>query len=312
MLIECVPNVSEGRDAGVLAALAAAVRGVPGAVLADVHADPDHHRSVFTCLGPPSAVEAAALALAAAAVQRIDMRRHQGAHPRLGALDVLPFVPLAGAAMADAVALAHRVGRALAAAHDLPVYFYGAAARRPGRERLPEVRRGQYEGLAARLGTLEGSPDEGPARFDPRSGAIAVGARGVLVAYNVWLDTDDLRVARAVAAAVGERGGGLASVLAIGVALPSRRLTAVAMNLLDSRTTSIPAAHDRVAAEAARRGAGIARAELVGLAPRAAFAGRTPESVGLPDFTTARELDTHVAAVLAGTPTASPGPSESG
>jgi glutamate formiminotransferase len=312
VLIECVPNVSEGRDRAVLDALAAAVRGVPGVVLADVHADPDHHRSVFTCLGPPSAVETAALALAAAVIQRIDMRRHQGAHPRLGALDVLPFVPLAGAAMADAVALAHRVGRALAAAHDLPVYFYGAAARRPGRGRLPDVRRGQYEGLAARLATPEGSPDEGPARFDPRSGAIAVGARDLLVAYNVWLATDDVRTARAVAAAVGERGGGLPSVLAIGVALPSRRLTAVALNLLDYRTTSIPAVHDRVAAEAARLGATIARAELVGLAPRAAFAGRPPESVGLPDFTPAREVDTHVEAVLAGASRAAPGASASG
>lgn len=299
MLIESVPNISEGRDPAVLDALARAVRDVPGAVLADVHADPDHHRSVFTCLGAPAAVERAVLALAATALARIDMRRHRGAHPRLGALDVLPFVPLAGATMADAVALAHRVGRALAAAHDLPVYYYGAAARRPDRRRLPDVRRGQYERLAARLATPEGAPDDGPARFDARAGAVAVGAREILVAYNVWLATDDVAAARAVARAVAEPSAGLPAVLAIGVALPSRGVTAVAMNLLDYRVTAIPAVHDRVVAAARDLGVPVARAELVGLAPLAAFAGRSPASVGLPDLTAEQLLDTHVARLLA-------------
>ena len=299
MLIECVANVSEGRDPAVLEALAAAVRRIQGAGLADVHADPDHHRSVYTWLGAPSAVEAAALALAATVVERVDMTRHQGAHPRLGALDVLPFVPLAGAAMADAVALAHRVGRALASAHDLPVYYYGAAARRPERRRLPDVRRGQYEGLAARLATPAGEPDEGPARFDPRAGAVTVGARDVLVAYNVWLAADDLEAARAIAHAVGERSGGLPAVLAIGVRLASRGVAAVAMNLVDHRVTSVPAAHDRVVAEARRLGIDVTRAELVGLVPDAAFAGRAPASVGLPDLTPAQRLDAHVARILA-------------
>lgn len=299
MLIECVANVSEGRDEAVLEALAAAVRGVPEVLLADVHADPDHHRSVHTWLGPPAAVEAAALGLAAVVVERIDMRRHHGVHPRLGALDVLPFVPLAGASMADAVGCAHRVGQAVAAAHDLPVYFYGAAARRPGRRRLPDVRRGQYEGLAARLATPEGEPDEGPARFDARAGAVTIGARDVLVAYNVWLAGDDIAAARALARAVGERSGGLPAVLALGVHLPSRGVAAVAMNLVDYRVTPIPAAHDRIAMQARRLGVAIARAELVGLAPRAAFAGRAPASVGLPDLGAAQLLDTQIARALA-------------
>lgn len=298
MLIECVANVSEGRDPAVLEALGAAVRRVPGVRLADVHADADHHRSVYTWLGAPGEVEAAALALTAAALARIDMRRHRGVHPRLGAVDVLPFVPLAGASMADAVACAHRVGRAVAAAHRLPVYYYGAAARRPDRRRLPDVRRGQYEGLAARLRTDEGQPDEGPPRFDARAGAVTVGARDVLVAYNVWLATDDVQAARAVAGEVGERSGGLPAVLAIGVELPGRRASAVAMNLVDYRITAIPAAHDRVVTEARRRGIDVTRGELVGLAPRAAFAGRSPASVGLAALTDGQLLDTHVAAML--------------
>ena len=297
MIIECVPNVSEGRDRRVLDSIAAAVRATPGAALADVHIDPDHHRAVFTILGPPDAVEAAALALAKATLAGIDMRGHTGRHPRLGALDVLPFVPLGDVTMDAVVAIAHRVGAALAARHDVPVYFYEAAAVRPERRRLPDVRRGGYEGLPARLATDAGRPDAGPARFNARAGATIVGARGVLVAYNVWLDSDDVELARAVARAVRESSGGLPCVRAIGVALPSQRLSQVSLNLLDHRVTPIPTAWDRVVAEARRRGAGVRRAELVGLAPRAAFGGRTPDSVGLTEFTDDRLLDVHVARV---------------
>jgi glutamate formiminotransferase len=295
MIIECVANVSEGRDPRVLAALAAAVHAVSGAQLADVHSDADHHRSVFTILGAPAAVESAALALAGAALARIDMREHRGLHPRLGALDVVPFVPLAATPMTVAVDVARRVGETLAERHGLPVYFYGAAARSPARRELPDVRRGGYEGLATRLGTPAGAPDTGPARFDPRAGAAIVGARDVLVAYNVWLETADVDVARAVARAVRERDGGLRAVRALGMPLPSHRLVQVSLNLLDYRITPLPAVYDRIAREARDRGVTIRRAELVGLAPRAAFGDRAPASVGLPDFTAAAELDWHVA-----------------
>jgi glutamate formiminotransferase len=294
-IVECVPNVSEGRDPARLARLAAAVGATPGVTLADVHADPDHHRSVFTFLGPPAAVGAAALALADAVLAEVDMRQHHGIHPRLGALDVLPFVPLAGTTMAEAIALAHRIGVELAARHALPVYYYAAAARRPERRALREVRRDQYEGLAARLASADGQPDDGPARFDPRAGAILVGARDVLIAYNVWLVEEDLDSARAIARAVRASGGGLPAVQALGLPLASRRRAQVSMNLLDYRVTPLPAAFDRVRAEATRVGVGIDHAELVGLAPRAAFAGRTPGSVGLVDFTADQELDTHLA-----------------
>jgi glutamate formiminotransferase len=259
--------------------------------LADVHADPEHHRSVFTFLGAPAAVGAAAMALADAVVGELDMRTHRGIHPRVGALDVLPFVPLAGVTMAEAVALAHRVGRDVATRHALPVYYYGEAARRPERRRLRELRHGEYEGLAMRLTTADGQPDDGPARFDARSGAVLVGARTVLVAYNVWLASADLEVARAIARAVRESGGGLPAVQALGLPLATRGRVQVSMNLVDHRTTSIPTAFDRVSAEARRRGVAVERAELVGLAPRAAFAGRDPASVGLEAFRPDHYLD---------------------
>ncbi len=294
-IVECVPNVSEGRDRARLDAFAESVRAVPGVTLADVHADADHHRSVYTLLGAPAAVAAAALALAAAVVRHVDMRAHCGMHPRIGALDVLPFVPLAGLDMAAAAALAREVGGEIARRHALPVYYYAHAATRPERHALRELRHGEYEGLAARLATGAGAPDAGPARFDARSGAVLVGARDVLVAYNVWLASADLAAARAIAAAVRESGGGLPALQALGVPLASRGCVQVSMNLLDYRRTSIPAAFDAVRAEAARAGLRVARAELVGLAPLAAFAGRAPDSVGLGDLDPARHLDTWLA-----------------
>jgi glutamate formiminotransferase len=295
LIVECVPNVSEGRDPARLARVADAVRATPDVTLADVHADPDHHRSVFTFLGEPATVAAGAVALAEAVLAEIDMREHRGIHPRIGALDVLPFVPLSDTPMSVAVTLAHAVGATLATRHALPVYYYGEAARRPERRALRELRHGEYEGLAARLGMEDGRPDDGPARFDPRRGAVLVGARGVLVAYNVWLASDDLAAARAIAREMRASGGGLPAVQALGLPLASRGRVQVSMNLLDHRVTPIPAAYDRVAQAAARRGIAIERAELVGLAPRAAFAGRAPASVGLPEFTSEQELEVHLA-----------------
>jgi glutamate formiminotransferase len=295
-IVECVPNVSEGRDRARLARFAAAVTSTPRVTLADVHADPDHHRSVFSFLGPPAAVAEALLALAEAVLAEVDMREHHGIHPRIGALDVVPFVPLAAMTMTEAVALAHRTGSALAARHALPVYYYASAAQRPDRSTPRELRRGEYEGLAARLATPAGRPDEGPARFDARAGGVLVGARDVLIAYNVWLAEDDVAAARAAARAVR---AGLPAVQALGLPLASRGRAQVSMNLLDYRVTPIPVAFDRVEHECSRLGVTIDRAELVGLAPRAAFAGRTPASAGLVDFTAAQELDTHLARALA-------------
>jgi len=293
-ILECVPNVSEGRSRETVAALGRAITQVPGVRLASVHIDPDHHRSVFTFLGAPEAVQAAALTLARAVFAQVDMRAHQGIHPRLGALDVLPFVPLRGLGMAEATTVARAVAARLAEDHQLPVYLYGAAATAPGRRSLLAVRAGQYEGLPTRLADPSWRPDYGPARFDPRLGAVLVGARDVLVAYNVWLEGDDLAAARAIARAVRESAGGLPALQALGARLARRGIVEVAMNLLDYRVTSLPHAFDAVRAEAARRGIGVRRGELVGLAPRAAFAGRSPESVGLVDFDEAGYLESYL------------------
>ncbi len=293
-ILECVPNLSEGRDRRVIDRLTGAIRSVAGVHLADIHRDPDHHRSVFTFLGAPAAVEAAGFALAEAALGAIDMRTHSGIHPRIGALDVLPFIPLRGVSMEEAVAIAHRVGRTLGARFELPIFFYGEAALSPERKSLARIRSGEYEGLARRLADPAWKPDAGPARFNPRSGATAVGARGVLVAFNVWLDSNDLDAARAIARAVRESSGGLPAVQAMGVPLARRGIVQVSLNLLDYRTTSLPRAFERVSSQAARRGISIKRSELVGLAPRDAFEGTTPESLALPDFTPAKLLETYL------------------
>jgi glutamate formiminotransferase len=296
-IVECVPNVSEGRDPEVLARLAESIRGVNGVRLADIHSDPDHHRSVFTFLGPPDSVERAALALADAVFASVDMSRHHGVHRRIGALDVVPFVPLSGLTMEEAAARARRVGDTLGRAHAVPVYFYGAAATSPARRSLPALRAGEYEGLSARLADPAWQPDAGPARFDPRKGATLVGARGVLVAYNVWLDSADLEAARAIARAIRESSGGLPKLQAMGLSLPGPGLVQVSMNLLDYRVTSLARAFDAVSAEAKRRGVAIARSELVGLAPRAAFEGRAPESVGLREMRPEQYLEPHLDAL---------------
>ena len=265
--LECVPNVSERRDRERVRRLGEAVERA-GATLVDVHSDVDHHRSVFTFLGAPSIVERAALALARLAVELIDLRRHTGAHPRIGAVDVIPFVPLAGLPMAEAVTIAHRVGRALASETGVPVFFYEEAAIVPGRRDLPELRAGGFERLAERLVDQRWRPDAGPAAPHPSAGATVIGARGPLIALNAMLDTADLGGARAVAAAIRERSpGGLPAVRAIGVMLPSRGVAQISMNLLAYRRTSPLALMERLDAETARRGLRVAHYELVGCAP---------------------------------------------
>jgi len=269
--LECVPNVSEGRDTGRLRRLGDAVEKA-GAELVDVHSDVDHHRSVFTFLGAPENVERAALAFARLAVELIDLRRHAGVHPRIGAVDVVPFVPLAGLPMADAVTIAQRVGRALAAETGLPVFFYEEASIVPDRRDLPELRAGGFERLAERLADPRWLPDAGPAAPHPSAGATVIGARRPLIALNAMLATDDLAGARAVAAAIRERSaGGLPGVRALGVMLPSRRIAQISMNLLDYRRTPPRAVMQRLDAETAQRGLRITTYELVGCAPATAL-----------------------------------------
>lgn len=262
----CVPNVSEGRDEVVVEGLAAAVRGLEGVRLLDHSADPDHNRSVFAYLGEPQAVLAATRALAEMAWELIDMRGHRGRHPRLGAVDVVPFVPVRGVSMEEGVDVCRRFGR-WAGERGVPVYYYEEAATRPERRDLPALRRGEYEGLAERLATPEGEPDEGPARFHPRAGALVTGVRGPLVAFNVNLRSEDLGVARELARTIRESDGGYRYVRAIGVPLRDRGMVQVSMNLIRPAETPLASILETVRSEAARHGVEVAGTELVGPVP---------------------------------------------
>ena len=238
-LVECVPNVSEGRDPATVEAIAAAVRATPGVILLGVSSDPDHNRSVISYLGEPEAVLAATVALCLEAFDRIDMRAHTGCHPRLGSVDVVPFVPLGGVTTEEAVALARRLGERLGA-EGIPVYYYEDAALLPERRNLADVRRGEYEGLQERLATVGGRPDAGPSTFNARAGACIVGVRKPLIAFNVNLATDRLEVADAIARAVRLSSGGYRGVKALGVALPAKGQVQVSMNLVDYQEHAHP------------------------------------------------------------------------
>jgi glutamate formiminotransferase len=266
-LLQCVPNISEGRNQGLIRALGDAVEAV-GVDLLNVHSDVDHHRSVFTYLGAPDAVERATLALARLAIERIDLRHHRGVHPRVGAVDVVPFVPLRGLSMAQAVDSARRVGQAFCAATGVPVFYYAEAATDPARRELPIVRWGGFEKLAQRLAEPRWAPDCGAAAPHPTAGVTIVGARGPLIAFNAMLDTPAVAVAQSIAAAVRESAaGGLPCVRAMGVYLESRDVAQVSMNLLDYRVTSPQMVADRVDTEARARGVTVTQWELVGCAP---------------------------------------------
>lgn len=280
-LLESVPNVSEGRRPAVVDALAAAVASEPGAYLLDRSSDPDHNRSVFTLAGEAEALGRALERLVEVAIETIDMEAHRGEHPRIGAVDVVPFVPLGSTSMAEAVAAARAFGRRIAERFGLPVYLYGEAALRPDRVKLADIRRGQYEGLKLEIGQRGREPDFGPARMHPRAGAMAVGARPFLIAWNIDLETTDVEVARRVARRVRESGGGLPKVQANGFWIAERGRAQVSMNLLDYRVTPIWRVWEAVAELAAEEGVVPAESELIGLAPLAAFLD-IADRVGVP------------------------------
>ncbi len=277
-MIECVPNLSEGRDLAAIERIAEAVRRT-GARVLDVHTDTDHHRSVLTIVGEPDVVVRGVHAMVDGAVDTIDMRQHRGAHPRMGVVDVVPFVPLSRSTLAECVTIARACARSIAERFGLPVYLYEAAATRTDRRNLADVRRGGLPAVARRVGSEVGRPDFGPTCVDPAVGAIAVGARRFLVAYNVNLATADVDVAKEIAGAVRASGGGLPGVKALGIPLRSRGLAQVSMNLTDVDATTVSEAFSRVVREAERRGVGVLESEIVGLAPRAALGGATAEDL---------------------------------
>ncbi len=276
-MLECVPNVSEGRDPVFIDRMADAIRS-SGAALLDLHRDVDHHRSVLTTVGSPRTLEDAMLALTECAVRSGDLRCHHGAHPRIGIVDVIPFVPLGSHVTIDrCVQLAADVGRAIGEKLGIPVLLYADAARCAQRRTLASIRRGGERQLAAVL-EREG-PDYGPRRLHPTAGAVAVGARPPLVAFNVVLDCEDVKVARDVAGAVRESGGGLKGLRALGLALPSRRRAQVSMNLVDVCAVTVVDAYRAVERLARRHGVPVLDSEVVGLAPACALRGATAEEL---------------------------------
>lgn len=269
-LIECVPNVSEGRRSDVIASLTEAV-SIAGVHLLDRSSDLSHNRTVLTLAAEPEPLRDAVMGLFARAVELIDLRTHEGVHPRIGAVDVVPFVPLRDATMEFCVALASDIGRQVAARFDIPVFLYEEAARTDERRNLADVRRGGLNGVAHRMRAPEWAPDFGPARLHPTAGAVAIGARRILIAYNVNLATNRLSVAKRIAAAVRASSGGLPWVKAMGVPLEDRSIVQVSMNLTNYEETSMTTVFDAIAKEAAVDGVRVLESEIVGLVPAAAL-----------------------------------------
>ncbi|MFP4628238.1 MAG: glutamate formimidoyltransferase [Halobacteriales archaeon] len=283
-LVQCVPNVSEGRREAIIDAIVATLDDHDVEVL-DVSPDPDHNRTDVTFVGTPAAVEDAAFDLALAAVDRIDMTGHEGEHPRMGAVDVVPFVPVRGVSMDDCIALARSFAERFAAATDVPTYLYEAAATRPDRENLAAIRRGEFEGLREAIGTDPArEPDFGPERIHPSAGATAVGARFFLVAFNVNLDTDDVEVADAIARAVRHSSGGYRHVKAMGFEIRERGLVQVSMNMTDYRHTPLFRVFETIRSEAARHGVDVVGSEIVGPVPLAPLVDAAEHYLRLEDF----------------------------
>ncbi len=291
-IIECIPNFSEGKDPGIVESIADAAR-VEHVKVLNFSMDVDHNRSVLTFIGPPEAVLQGAIAACDRAADMIDMRKHHGAHPRIGAIDVVPFVPLEDAGMSDAVRTAHRFGHIFGGKNNVPVYFYGEAALDQKRKKLADIRRGQYEGLREKLGKVSWAPDAGPSLFNPRLGATAVGARKPLIAFNINLDSNDVNLARDIAKSIRHSSGGFKHVQAIGILLKSRNIAQVSMNLTDYKTTSIRTVFNIVREKAEERGTEILESELIGLIPRAALEGTTDEYLKLLDFSEERIIESY-------------------
>lgn len=295
--VECVPNVSEGRDVGTLDAIATAIGAHPGAWLLDRTADPDHGRSVFTLAGYPGRAMAAMDAALGIAIDRIDMRQQQGRHPRIGAVDVIPFIPLGDTTMEQCVTGAREFAEGIAERYELPVYMYSRAAQRPERRILAHIRRPGFEGLAEAMAQPDGVPDYGPRLPHPSAGATVVGARPFLIAYNIQLSTADVAVAKRIAARIRERDGGLPAVQALGIDLASQGCTQLSMNLLDHETTPLWRVWEEAEQLAAEEGVSLLDSELIGLAPAAALVA-VADHIGSGSFHTAEQRLNEAAAWL--------------
>jgi glutamate formiminotransferase len=293
-IVECVPNFSEGRDGSKVDRIVEEVRRVSGVKLLDYFSDPDHNRTVVTFLGEPGPVKEAALKAALKALELIDMRAHSGGHPRIGAVDVVPFVPIRGMEMNEAADLAREMGRELGDAADLPVYFYGEAATDPRRKKLSDIRKGEYEGLREKLTVPGWEPDAGIKTFNSKSGAAVVGARPPLVAFNVNLRPARLDRAKEIARKIRESSGGIPSVQALGLELKEKGRVQVSMNLTDLRRASISTVVEFIRKEIAGTGLEIAECEVVGLLPLEAVIEVAREYLKMPEFDAQQIIETHL------------------
>jgi glutamate formiminotransferase/formiminotetrahydrofolate cyclodeaminase len=306
-LVECVPNFSEGRDAAKLDAIVAAMREVPGVLVLGRESDVDHNRSVVTLAGEPEAVVEAAVRAVGKAAELIDLTRQTGAHPRVGATDVVPFIPIAGITLEDCAALAKQAGREIWKRYRIPVYLYEAAAQRPERANLANVRRGQFEGLREEvLRNPDRAPDIGEPRLHPTAGATAVGARKFLIAYNINLNTPDVAIAKRIAKTVRFSSGGLPCVKAMGVDLRTRNLAQVSMNLTDFEQTPVHQVFETVKREAERHGVSIAGSELIGFIPRRAIEMTAEFYLQIENFSSARVLENRLEEALEEAPAPQP------
>ncbi|HQZ38998.1 MAG TPA: glutamate formimidoyltransferase [Vicinamibacterales bacterium] len=295
-IIECVPNISEGVRTGVVSSIADALRAVPGLRVLDVQSDAVHNRSVLTLAGDATALRVAIPILFERAVAAIDLRLHKGEHPRIGAVDVVPLIPIEEATMDDCVALARDIAAQVARQVSVPIYLYEEAATTPDRRNLESIRRGEFEGLADKMAQPGWTPDYGPATPHPSAGASVIGARMPLIAYNVNLGTDRLEVARQIAAAVRMSSGGLRYVKAMGLALDHRGLVQVSMNLTNPDKTPIHRAFEMVKREAARYGVPVVESEIVGLVPQAALLQAAEYYLQLEGFSAKQVLENRLRA----------------
>jgi glutamate formiminotransferase len=288
-----VPNISEGKDQSKITSIAQEVRKHEGVKLLDVSSDIDHNRSVFTFIGEPAAVKKAALSFAMKAIELIDMTKHQGAHPRLGAVDVVPFVPIQGLEMKEAVQWAREFGGELGK-RGVPIFFYEEAATSPERRELPSIRKGEYEGLREKLRDPQWRPDAGPASFNPQAGATVVGARFPLVAYNVNLKTEDLALAKEIAKKVRFKDGGFHAVRAMGVPLLEKKIVQVSMNLTNYRVTNIPQVYEFIKGQAQKKGVEIDSSEIVGLIPLGVLEGIAQYYLKNSQFSLRQVIEQHI------------------
>lgn len=297
--IECVPNVSEGRRPEIVNAIAAQVNAIRGAYLLDVSSDSDHNRSVITFAGTPAGAAQASFAVAEKAAQLIDLNKHTGTHPRMGAVDVIPFIPLSGASMEDCIKLAVDAGSRIGKELGIPVFLYEFAATRPERRDLASVRKGGFESLREEIGkNPEKTPDLGPNRIHPTAGAVAVGAREFLIAFNVNLKTSDLRVARAIARKIRAKTGGLPAVKSLGLFLPQKGVVQVSMNLVNFRVTSMERVYSEIEKEARGYGVEILESELIGLLPQAAYSEGLEKRLKIANFSRDRIVEIRLAEAI--------------